>query len=108
MSTTQLANALREGFSGQVLEPGQPGYDESRLLFNPVIDRRPAVGAPCATTAHVAAGRNTPPDSGPVVAGPPGGPHIPRARAPRAGVQHHPPGPQASPPGPPGRAAPGR
>jgi len=30
MSTTGLADALREGFSGQVLEPGQPGYDDSR------------------------------------------------------------------------------
>src|SRR6266480_3488394 len=68
MSTTQLANALREGFSGQVLEPGQPGYDESRLLFNPVIDRRPAVVARCATTADVAAAVNTARDSGLVVA----------------------------------------
>ena len=41
MSTTDLADALREGFSGQVLRAGQPGYDESRLLFNPMIDRRP-------------------------------------------------------------------
>src|SRR5215467_3494980 len=68
MSTTQVADALREGFSGQVLEPGQPGYDESRLLFNPVIDRRPAVVARCATTADVVAAVNTARDSGLVVA----------------------------------------
>jgi FAD/FMN-containing dehydrogenase len=68
MSTTDLAKALREGFSGQVLEPGQPGYDESRLLFNPVIDRRPAVIARCATTADVAAAVNAARDGGLVVA----------------------------------------
>src|SRR5262245_31072588 len=68
MSTTQLADALREGFSGQVLEPGQPGYDESRLLFNPVIDRRPAVVARCATTAAGAAAVNAARDGGLVVA----------------------------------------
>ena len=68
MSTTQLADALRERFSGQVLEPGQPGYDESRLLFNPVIDRRPAVVARCATTADVAAAVNAARDGGLVVA----------------------------------------
>src|SRR5215468_84461 len=68
MSTTDLADALREGFSGQVLEPGQPGYDESRLLFNPVIDRRPALVARCATTADVVAAVNTARDSGLVVA----------------------------------------
>ena len=68
MSTTQLADALREGFSGQVLESGQPGYDESRLLFNPMIDRRPAVVARCASTADVVAAVNTARDSGLVVA----------------------------------------
>src|SRR5215831_786437 len=68
MSTTDLADALREGFSGQVLEPGQPGYDESRLLFNPTIDRRPAVVARCATTADVVAAVNTARDGGLVVA----------------------------------------
>jgi FAD/FMN-containing dehydrogenase len=68
MSTTDLADALREGFSGQVLEPGQPGYDESRRLFNPMIDRRPALVARCATTADVTAAVNTGRDSGLVIA----------------------------------------
>jgi FAD/FMN-containing dehydrogenase len=68
MSTTDPAGALREGFSGQVLEPGQPGYDESRLLFNPVIDRRPALVARCASIGDVVAAVNTARDSGLVVA----------------------------------------
>ena len=58
MSTTDLAEALRKGFSGQVLEPGQPGYDESRRLFNSMFDHHPAVVARCATTADVAAAVN--------------------------------------------------
>src|SRR6516165_6230540 len=68
MSTTGLADALREGFSGQVLEPGQPGYDDSRRLFNPMIDRRPAVVARCATTPDVVAAVSTARDSGLIVA----------------------------------------
>jgi FAD/FMN-containing dehydrogenase len=59
VSTTFAAGTLRDGFSGQVLEPGQPGYDDSRRLFNPMIDRRPAVVARCASTADVVAAVNS-------------------------------------------------
>jgi FAD/FMN-containing dehydrogenase len=45
--------------SGQVLESGQPGYDESRRLYDPMFDRRPAVVARCAATADVVAAVNT-------------------------------------------------
>ena len=55
MNSTDLAATLRAGFSGQVLEPGQPGYDESRRIFNPMIDRRPALVARWASTADVVA-----------------------------------------------------
>src|SRR5690348_13026773 len=59
MSTTNpAADVLREGFSGQVLAPAQPGYDEARRVFNGMIERRPAVIARCATTADVAAAVN--------------------------------------------------
>jgi FAD/FMN-containing dehydrogenase len=34
---------LRRGFTGEVIEPGQPGYDAGRQSFNAMIDRRPAV-----------------------------------------------------------------
>jgi hypothetical protein len=33
---------LRAQFSGQVLEPRDPGYDEARQLHNGLIDKRPA------------------------------------------------------------------
>ena len=55
MSTTHPADALRDGFSGQLLGPEQPGYDEARRVFNAMIDRRPALIARCASTADVVA-----------------------------------------------------
>jgi FAD/FMN-containing dehydrogenase len=55
MSTTHPAAALADGFSGQLIGPEQPGYDEGRRVFNAMIDRRPALIARCATSADVAA-----------------------------------------------------
>jgi len=59
MSTTDLADVLRGGFAGQVLQSGQPGYDESRQIYNPMFDRHPDVVARPATTADVVAAVNT-------------------------------------------------
>ena len=56
MTTTAAQTAvkeLKEGFTGEVLLPGGPGYDEARAIWNAMIDRRPAVIARCATTADV-------------------------------------------------------
>ncbi|MEU8776016.1 FAD-binding oxidoreductase [Streptomyces sp. NPDC048606] len=44
---------LREDLSGAVFAPGDPGYDESRVRFNALIDRRPAVIAECADPQDV-------------------------------------------------------
>jgi FAD/FMN-containing dehydrogenase len=44
---------LREGFRGEVIEPGTPAYDESRVVFNGMFERRPAVILKPAGTADV-------------------------------------------------------
>ena len=68
MSTTHPAAALADGFSGQLIGPEQPGYDEGRRVFNAMIDRRPAVIARCASTADVVAAVNVAREHGLVVA----------------------------------------
>ncbi|HZO96639.1 MAG TPA: FAD-binding oxidoreductase [Gaiellaceae bacterium] len=55
MHRTGPVDVLRDIFSGELILPGDPAYDESRAVFNAMIDRRPAVIARCATTADVAA-----------------------------------------------------
>jgi FAD/FMN-containing dehydrogenase len=45
---------LGEVFSGPVLAPGEPGYDEVRRVHNGLIDKHPAVIARCLHTADVA------------------------------------------------------
>src|SRR4051812_9807834 len=40
---TKSTFELPAEFKGQVLYPGDPGYDESRRVFNGMIDRRPAL-----------------------------------------------------------------
>jgi FAD/FMN-containing dehydrogenase len=67
-STIDPADVLREGFSGEVLRPAQPGYEEARRVFNAMIDRRPAVIARCASTADVVAAVNVAREHGLVVA----------------------------------------
>jgi FAD/FMN-containing dehydrogenase len=47
---------IRGRFAGDLLEPGQDGYDEARTVFNVMIDRRPRLIVRCAGAADVVAG----------------------------------------------------
>jgi FAD/FMN-containing dehydrogenase len=46
---------LAAGFQGDLLRPGEPGYDEAREVYNAMFDLRPAVIARCASAEDVAA-----------------------------------------------------
>ncbi|MEV5518113.1 FAD-binding oxidoreductase [Streptomyces flaveolus] len=48
-----LAERLRSGLRGEVVDRGHPAYDEARTVWNGLIDREPAVIARCAGTADV-------------------------------------------------------
>ncbi len=44
---------LRTALRGELLRPGDPGYDQARRLWNPAFDRKPALIARCAGAADV-------------------------------------------------------
>jgi FAD/FMN-containing dehydrogenase len=46
---------LRDALAGDVLAPGDPGYDDARRVWNGIIDRHPAAIARCASVADVRA-----------------------------------------------------
>jgi hypothetical protein len=48
MSSDVAAHGLKSVLSGQLLAPGDEGYDAARAVFNTMIDRRPAFIARCA------------------------------------------------------------
>src|SRR4051812_30605783 len=47
---------IRGRFVGDLLEPGDDGYDEARTVFNAMIDRRPRLIVRCTGAADVVAG----------------------------------------------------
>ncbi|HET8915441.1 MAG TPA: FAD-dependent oxidoreductase, partial [Propionibacteriaceae bacterium] len=56
ISTDRLdVDRLRRSLNGQVMLPGEDGYDSARALWNAMVDRRPAVVVRCASSADVAA-----------------------------------------------------
>jgi FAD/FMN-containing dehydrogenase len=54
----KLVDDLRTSLRGQLLLPGQPGYDEAGSVWNAMIDRRPAIIARCLGSADVLTGVN--------------------------------------------------
>lgn len=55
MSTNILGGSVLSDFSGELLAPGDPTYDEVRRVWNGSFDRRPAFIARCRSTPDVAA-----------------------------------------------------
>jgi FAD/FMN-containing dehydrogenase len=52
-TTTDLITAAAASFAGELLRPGDPGYDQRRRVHDGLIDRRPAVIARCSGAADV-------------------------------------------------------
>ena len=48
-----IVSPLADQFSGDILLPGDDGYDTTRRVHNGMIDRRPAVIARCIENADV-------------------------------------------------------
>lgn len=56
MAEPDLASAVAEllkTFSGQLLRPGDPGYDEARRVHNGLVNRKPALIARCRGVADI-------------------------------------------------------
>jgi hypothetical protein len=47
--------AFRASLRGELIEPGDAGYEEARKVYNRMIDRRPRLIARCADVADVIA-----------------------------------------------------
>ena len=54
MSGTASLEQIAPSFTGQLLQPGDAGYDEARRVHNGLIDKRPALIARCQGVADVA------------------------------------------------------
>jgi FAD/FMN-containing dehydrogenase len=59
---------VRAAFGGDLLEPGDVGYDDARRLHNGMIDKNPALVAQCRTTADVIDAVNLGRDAGAEIA----------------------------------------
>jgi FAD/FMN-containing dehydrogenase len=53
MASIAGLETLAKSFTGRLLQPQDPGYDDARSLHNGLIDKRPAVIACCRGTADV-------------------------------------------------------
>ncbi|HEV8201034.1 MAG TPA: FAD-binding oxidoreductase [Candidatus Polarisedimenticolia bacterium] len=52
LSEASIAS-LKTGLQGEVLQPGSDAYEESRRIWNAMIDRKPAIIVRCAATSDV-------------------------------------------------------
>ena len=66
--SSETIQTLARGLRGQVVQPGDAGYDAARKVWNGHIDRRPAVIARCTGVADVVAAVNFAREQGLLVA----------------------------------------
>ncbi len=55
---TETVQAFADDFQGELLQPGEEGYDEARSIWNAMIQKQPAAIARCTGTADVVAAVN--------------------------------------------------
>ncbi len=53
LNLLEAIEELRKKLDGDLLQPGDEGYDEARLIWNGMINKRPALIARCKSTADV-------------------------------------------------------
>src|SRR5918997_4201640 len=53
--SAEVIQELASAFQGELIQPGDPTYDEARKVWNGMIDRRPAMVARCRGVADVVA-----------------------------------------------------
>jgi FAD/FMN-containing dehydrogenase len=63
-----ITDEFRAVFRGELIEPGDAGYDDARAVYNGMIDRHPRLIARCADTADVIAAVNLARESGTILA----------------------------------------
>jgi FAD/FMN-containing dehydrogenase len=63
-----ITDELRAAFRGELIEPGDAGYDDARAVYNGMIDRRPRLIARCVDAADVIAAVNLARESGTLLA----------------------------------------
>ena len=51
--TDEVAEGLKAGLRGELVQPGDDGYDEARAVYNGMIDRHPRLIARCVDVADV-------------------------------------------------------
>jgi FAD/FMN-containing dehydrogenase len=59
-----ITDEFRAAFRGELIEPGDAGYDDARAVYNGMIDRRPRLIARCVDAADAIAAVNLARDSG--------------------------------------------
>jgi hypothetical protein len=53
MLENTLIESLQERFQGEIIRPGDDGYDDARTIWNAMIDKYPALIARCTSSDDV-------------------------------------------------------